>query len=121
MSELKQKYARPHEFDGGIKITVNGFRALSVEEVTEIDGKEPPMKPMDENGKIYRLDFQDGGRARILDMNYPSFRNDLSGKIKKVGEVGILSRTIAGETPKGRPLYKWTWEPIEEDLGDITI
>ena len=50
------KYARPAEFDGdGKLIEVIGFHGYTVEQITEIDGKEPPFKPKFADGKIYRL------------------------------------------------------------------
>lgn len=109
---LPSKYAKPSEFDQGKRIKFVNFESLTLDEVTERDGR-PPMFPP-KSGILQRLTFTQDGyeKERTMDINSISIRNDLAGKVKEKGEIGILTRHNTGKTNKfGKPVYKWTWEP----------
>lgn len=105
--DVPRKWASPKEFDEEKLIEIVNFEALSLEEVTERDGKPPKFPPAD--GIIRRLTFLDGQTERSLDINSSSFQRDLSVYGIKVGDSGRLKRTKNTSTPG----YKWTWLKID--------
>src|SRR3990167_5976783 len=91
------KWASPKEFDEEKQIKIANFEVLTLAEVTARDGRAPKYPPFD--GSVRRLTFEQNGfqGQRILDVNSPSFQNDLSGQGIEIGVVGFLKRTPKGD------------------------
>lgn|SRR3990167_5640387 len=104
-----KRWATPAEFDGeGKEIVIDDFQVLTLEEIMQIDGRQPKFPPVD--GFVRRLKFSqvDYKGQRQLDMNSGKFQDDLSKFGIKPGDRGILKRS------KGTKAHNWSWTKLDD-------